>query len=123
MDGILSFSAILSTFAEAIMFFMLFEAFLKRRKECPFWGFIAGIAGLTLALLICNHFLLYTLLNAVGAMVIALAFSLLYQGSIPLRLLAAAITIVISGICENLALYSIVLSAPLMPSTYQNTNY
>ena len=109
MDGILSFSAILSTFAEAIMFFMLFEAFLKRRKECPFWGFIAGIAGLTLALLICNHFLLYTLLNAVGAMVIALAFSLLYQGSIPLRLLAAAITIVISGICENLALYSIVL--------------
>ncbi|MEE0510007.1 MAG: GHKL domain-containing protein [Peptococcaceae bacterium] len=105
MNGIVLFSEILSTFSEALMFFLLFETFLKRRKGLSFLYFIAGIIGVTIALLICNHFLMYTLLNILGMIVVALIASTLYQGHIYTKIIAIIIGIFISGISEVLILY------------------
>lgn len=105
MTSLTSFSEILSTFSEALMFFLLFEAFLKHRKGLYFWYYIVGIIGVTIALIICNHFLMYTILNVIGMIVVAFIASILYRGHIYTKVIAIIIGIFISGICETFILY------------------
>ena len=62
---VFDFADALTPFIESLMFFMLFEAFLKRRETLPIWSYGAG--GLILAALIAlsNHILLFTFSNAI----------------------------------------------------------
>lgn len=105
MSSLTLFSEIISTFSEALMFFLLFEAFLRRRKDFYFLYYIVGIIGVTIALIICNHFLMYTLLNILGMIVVASIASTLYKGRIYTKVIAIIIGIFISGICETFILY------------------
>ena len=51
--------------AEAIVAFMLFEAFLARREGLPKYIYIAGVLALSLLTQICNSILSYTALKLV----------------------------------------------------------
>lgn len=62
---VFDFADALTPFIESLMFFMLFEAFLKRRETLPIWSYGAG--GLILAALIAlsNHYLLFAFSNII----------------------------------------------------------
>ena len=61
--NIYSFADAMTTVAEAIMFWMLFEAFFERKKEWPAWIYgvcifiVGGLIGL------CNKYLAFSMLN------------------------------------------------------------
>ena len=54
---VFDFADAFTPFIESLMFFMLFEAFLKRRETLPVWGYGAG--GLVLAALIAVSYHFY----------------------------------------------------------------
>ena len=105
---VFDFADALTPFIESLMFFMLFEAFLKRRETLPIWSYGAG--GLILAALIAlsNHILLFTFSNAIfitcSAFLIARFF---YYASWQQLILIAVLGSTIVGVSEILVLYII----------------
>lgn len=105
---VFDFADALTPFIESLMFFMLFEAFLKRRETLPIWSYGAG--GLILAALIAlsNHILLFTFSNAIfitcSAFLIA---SFFYYASWQQLILIAVLGSMIVGVSEILVLYII----------------
>lgn len=105
---VFDFADALTPFIESLMFFMLFEAFLKRREMLPIWSYGAG--GLILAALIAlsNHILLFTFSNAIfitcSAFLIARFF---YYASWQQLILIAVLGSMIVGVSEILVLYII----------------
>lgn len=105
---VFDFADALTPFIESLMFFMLFEAFLKRRETLPIWSYGAG--GLILAALIAlsNHILLFTFSNAIfitcSAFLIARFF---YYASWQQLILIAVLGSMIVGVSEILVLYII----------------
>lgn len=105
---VFDFADALTPFIELLMFFMLFEAFLKRREMLPIWSYGAG--GLILAALIAlsNHILLFTFSNAIfitcSAFLIARFF---YYASWQQLILIAVLGSMIVGVSEILVLYII----------------
>lgn len=98
---------LLTPFIEAVMFFLLFEAFLKRRGGVPLWAYGLGIAALAGMIAVSNHFLLYSFANAVGITVSAFIVSWLYQGPWWQRILTAVLCSLIVGVTEMVVLYMI----------------
>ena len=98
---------LLTPLIEAVMFFLLFEAFLKRRGGVPLWAYGLGIAALAGMIAVSNHFLLYSFANAVGITVSAFIASWLYQGPWWQRILTAVLCSLIVGVTEMVVLYMI----------------
>ena len=98
---------LLTPLIEAAMFFLLFEAFLKRRGGVPLWAYGLGIAALAGIIAVSNHFLLYSFANAVGITVSAFIVSWLYQGPWWQRILTAVLCSLIVGVTEMVVLYMI----------------
>lgn len=68
----------LTTPVEAIMFFMMFEAFFERRKEWTFWQSAFGVAVLTIFIKVVNMLFLFRLTNAFGMVLSAIVVSLYF---------------------------------------------
>lgn len=93
---------LLTPLIEAVMFFLLFEAFLKRRGGVPLWAYGLGIAALTGIIAVSNHFLLYSFANAVGITVSAFIVSGLYQGQWWQRVLTAVFcSLIVDRWCDR----------------------
>lgn len=99
---------LLTPLIEAVMFFLLFEAFLKRRDPVPLWGYGCGVLMLAGMIAVSNHFLLYSFANAVGITVSAFIVSWLYQGAWWQRVLIVVLGSLIIGVTEMVTLYLIV---------------
>lgn len=105
---VFDFADALTPFIESLMFFMLFEAFLKRRETLPIWSYGAG--GLILAALIAlsNHILLFTFSNAIFITCSAfLIVRFFYYASWQQLILIAVLGSMIVGVSEILVLYII----------------
>lgn len=102
---VFDFADALTPFIEALMFFMLFEAFLKRREEWPVWCY--GIGGLLLAALIAlsSHCFVFSGLNVLIFFIAALICSFFYAGSWSHRILAAILGVLIIAVAEMVVTY------------------
>lgn len=102
---VFDFADALTPFIEALMFFMLFEAFLKRREEWPVWCY--GVGGLILAALIAlsSHWFVFSELNVLIFFIAALVFSFFYTGSWSFRILAALLGVLVIAISEMVVTY------------------
>ncbi len=92
---------------QAMIFFLLFEAFLYRRPLYKHLGYIfAGYIALAAFIKLCNWFLLTTFFNIIfiifGAFFIACIF---YEGSYIKKLLITVIAVLISGVSEVFSIY------------------
>lgn len=95
--------------AEAIVAFMLFEAFLTRREGFPKYIYIAGVLVLSLLAQICNSILSYTALNTFVIHIIELFVSFLYKGKFRNRLICNLLSYSIAVGGELFALVLIIL--------------
>lgn len=104
---ILDIGACFIPLVEAMMFFLLFEAFLERRGSMPLWGYGVGVLMLAGMIAVCNHFLLYSVLNIGGFVAAAFLISLFYEGRMHRRVLVAVFGVLIIGVTEMITLYMI----------------
>ena len=75
---------------EALMFFMLFDAFMERRFPLSLWRYGMGIVLLGGLIWLVNHYFLYMFINYIGMILSAIGISYyFYKGLLPKRSLAA----------------------------------
>lgn len=103
-------SNMVSAFADAGMFFLMFEAFLRRRNSLSIVVYIIGYLCLVTSIYICNYFLMYDFVNVLGMLVLAILASSLYLGNFWKRLLAITITLLIGLIFEMLVVYLVIFN-------------
>lgn len=63
---------------EAVMFFMMFDAFLEKRKSFPIWQYVIGIGILAILLKVVNDILLFQVGNAAGMICVAIIIGLFF---------------------------------------------
>lgn len=100
----------LTGWIEALMFFMLFDAFMERRFPFSLWHYGLSIFLLGSLIWFINHYCLYTLINSIAMIGAALLVSsFLYKGLFQKRFLAAILGMAIIDIMEMSVLYAIAL--------------
>lgn len=92
-------------FAEALMFFLLFEAFLQRRSGWRAWRYGLGVCMLGSFISVSNYLFLYTLKNSLVIIVLAVAMAFIfYEGTLYARGTAAFMGILISTVSDMILL-------------------
>lgn len=100
--SIFLFMDILLPFLEACMYFLLFEAFFKRRFRSN-WYYFVGLVLLACLIVVINHYFLYSIYNILGIIAAALLVSFsLYRGRMEYFLMVAILNILISALAENI---------------------
>lgn len=99
----------LSGTIEAIMMFMLFDSFFKRKENLNNLVYLSGIAALTAMIIISNKLFTYGMLNAVVVLVAFFAMSFLYDGNVAIKAVVSLLSLVLMAVIEIMVLYSIVL--------------
>lgn len=100
----------LTGLVEALMFFMLFDAFMERRIPFSPWRYGTGIFLLGGLIWLVNHYCLYTLINSITMIGVTFLFSFFfYDGLFRKRFLAAILGMAIIDIMEMSVLYAIAL--------------
>ena len=102
-------SNMVSAFADAGMFFLMFEAFLRRRNRLSIVAYIIGYLCLVTSIYICNYFLMYDFVNVLGMLVLAILASSLYLGNFWKRLLLIMVTSVLALIVEVIVVFLVSL--------------
>ena len=104
--NIYSFADAMTTVAEAVMFWMLFEAFFERKKEWPIWIYgvcifiVGGLIGL------CNKYLAFSMLNNICMIFCAaIVYSFLYEGNILKKIGVVCLGLILGAIIEVLVLF------------------
>lgn len=90
---------------EAIMFFLICDAFFERRHIFVFWRYILGVGILTILINFFNLVFRFELGNAVGMVFAAWIVSLyFYQSSLAKRFIPLFLCVALSGVIEILVL-------------------
>ena len=93
---------------EAIMYFTLFEAFLRRKISVKRSQLILGVIGLTILIDLFHYVFQYSMANlAVIAFFSLIIMSIFYQGSIGKKIMVIVLAILISVLTEGLVCFSI----------------
>lgn len=96
----------LMPFMEALMFFLIFEAFLERR---PGWGmrrYVLGVVVLGCLIMWSNHMFLYTLKNFILILLMAMILAIVcYEGSLLAKVFALFVETIISAISEVVVIH------------------
>ncbi len=111
---------------EVVMYFLLFEAFLKRRSCFSFKYCVVGLACFSLIAGICNYYLLGSFVNIMLIAVLAVAFvSIFYEGIFIKKLMAVALCLGISCAIEGLTVSVLALffSIDTETATIDHTYY
>ena len=88
--SIINLAMNLTGWIEALMFFMLFDAFMERRISFTPWRYGTGILLLGSLIWLVNHYFLYMFTNYIGMILSAIGISYyFYKGLLPKRSLAA----------------------------------
>lgn len=75
---IIDFAYSMTAPIEAIMLFMMFDAFLDQRKAFKLWQYGLGVAVLALLIMVVNKFLMFTLENKVAMFAAAFVVSFFF---------------------------------------------
>lgn len=110
----------LSGTIEAIMMFMLFDSFFKRKDGLSNVFYLAGIAVLTAMIIISNKLFTYGMLNAIVVSVAFFAMSFLYDGNVAIKAVVSLLSLVLMAVIEIMVLYSIVLICKISVSDAVN---
>lgn len=87
-------------FFEAVYAFILFEAFLSRRRRIGSVFYCAGAAALGILIDISNHLFSTNMLNLTVVISVVLLFSFMYSGGMRFRLISSIFSVIISGVTE-----------------------
>ena len=91
----------LMPFMEALMFFLIFEAFLERRPGWGLWRYVLGVFVLGFLIMWSNHMFLYTFKNTLLIIVLGMVIAFIfYEGSLWLKLTTLLVEVIVSGISE-----------------------
>lgn len=105
---IIDFAYSMTAPVEAIMLFMMFDAFLEQRKSFKLWQYGLGVAVLALLIMVINKFLLFTIENKVAMFAAAFLVSLFfYKGMMIKKFISILIVFAIIDSTEVFTLYSI----------------
>ena len=92
---------ILMPFMEALMFFLIFEAFLNRRPGWGVWRYVLGVVVLGFLIMLSNHLFLYTFKNFILILLLAMIIAVVcYEGSFLVKVFALFIETIISSVSE-----------------------
>ncbi|MDO4281276.1 MAG: GHKL domain-containing protein [Peptococcaceae bacterium] len=104
--NIYHFTDVIMPYFEAFMYFVLFEAFLERRKTSTRPRMIVVLLVLGSIITISNHLMIHQMGNiVVMALAAFLAACLIYEGRLRKKLMAVILAIFISGAAELLAVH------------------
>ena len=103
---IIDFAYSMTAPVEAIMFFLMFDAFFERRRQFAIWQYIAGVIVLAVLIKIVNSYFLFRASNATGMVVVAMNISFyFYRTSLIRRIFVPLFTWTVSiGVAEILVL-------------------
>ena len=91
----------LMPFMEALMFFLIFEAFLERRPGWGLWRYVLGVVVLGCLIMLSNHLFLYTFKNFILILVIAMIVVIVcYEGSLLVKVFVLFVETIISAVSE-----------------------
>lgn len=91
----------LMPFMEALMFFLIFEAFLNRRPGWGVWRYVLGVVVLGFLIMLSNHLFLYTFKNFIFILLLAMIIAVVcYEGSFLVKVFALFIETIISSVSE-----------------------
>lgn len=91
----------LMPFMEALMFFLIFEAFLDRRPGWGVWRYVLGVVVLGCLIMLSNHLFLYTFKNFILILLLAMIIAVVsYEGSFLVKVFALFIETIISSVSE-----------------------
>ena len=94
---------------EAFMIFMLLETFFKRRSGFSVWMYVAGMCVLSILLGISNVIFDFDLLNACGMVLSVFLISLMYDGSLTVKILVSVLSILFIAVVEIIVMFFITL--------------
>lgn len=107
----------LMPFMEALMFFLIFEAFLDRRPGWGLWRYVLGVVVLGCLIMWSNYRFLYTFKNFILILVIAMIVAVVcYEGSLVVKAFAFFIETIIS-IASEVAVMNIMASVLVCSAT------
>ncbi len=90
---------------EAVMFFMMFDAFFEKRKSFALWQYVVGFIALTAMIQLVNNDLLYRFSNAIGMILVGVIISLFfYNGNLQKKIFVSISTWVIMAGIEIIVL-------------------
>ena len=90
---IIDFAYSMTAPVEAIMMFMMFDAFFERRRQFAIWQYIAGVIVLAVLIKIVNSYFLFRASNATGMVVAAIVVSFFfYRTSLARRIFVPLFT-------------------------------
>lgn len=100
---------LLTGFIEALMMFMLCEAFFKRKPGMPLWAYVLGVLAITVIIDTSNIVFSYSILN--GAIMICAFFALtfLYVTKPAIGIIIAVLNNAIAVTFEIVTMYTIIL--------------
>lgn len=91
--------------AEAVAFFMMFDAFSEKRRKFTVWQYMLGLVALAAMIWFANDHLMFRMENAVGMIAAALIASFwFYRGTIRKRIMIALSTWLIMSVAEIIVL-------------------
>lgn len=90
---IIDFAYSMTAPVEAVMFFLMFDAFFERRRQFAIWQYIAGVIVLAVLIKIVNNYFLFRASNATGMVVVAIVVSFFfYRTSLARRIFVPLFT-------------------------------
>lgn len=106
----------LMPFMEALMFFLIFEAFLERRPGWGLWRYVLGVVVLGCLIMWSNHMFLYTFKNTLLIIVLGMVAAVVcYEGSLWEKIVVPFIETLISTVAELVVMHvmAIVFECPV----------
>lgn len=95
---------------EAVMFFMMMDAFFERRRQFPIWQYLIGVVVMTILIRLNNIYLFFNLSNVIGIIISVCIVSLyFFKTSFKKRVVLPVIICAIWSAIEMLVLISITL--------------
>lgn len=95
---------------EAVMFFMMMDAFFERRRQFPIWQYLIGVVVLTILIRLNNIYLFFNLSNVIGIIISVCIVSLyFFKTSLKKKVVLPVVICAIWSAIEMLVLISITL--------------
>ncbi len=101
---IITIANLFSCAAEAMMHFVLYDAFLSERKNLNKGIYLIGAAALSFLIFASNRLFSISILNLLCMFVIGILVSTLYAGKRQMRIFSTALSLMCSGMAEMLVL-------------------
>lgn len=92
---------------EAVISFILFETFLRKRKRVPLLLYIIGIVCLCILINVSNIVFTTTILNYGITILLSLSISFLYEGTFRMRILSSLLSFMVAIISEMIIFFSL----------------